>query len=195
MVVFAVGVEQGIIVAIVVSILDIIRRQYRPASFVVSETHDDEPVYTKAEPGAQSEPGLVVFRYDAELFYANANRFVEDIQAVIAGAPDPVRWVVLDTTAITDLDYSAGIAFKGLANYLRGQRHRARRHQRRSPAPRDDEALRARRPHPGIDDVRHHRGSHRRLPGTCGPTPSPWRCGDAAAVARTRSAWPPARER
>lgn len=117
-VVFAVGVEQGIIVAIVVSILDIIRRQYRPASFVVSETHDDEPVYTKAEPGTQSEPGLVVFRYDAELFYANANRFVEDIQAVIAGAPDPVRWVVLDTTAITDLDYSAGIAFKGLADYL-----------------------------------------------------------------------------
>ena len=117
-VVFAVGVEQGIIVAIVVSILDIIRRQYRPASFVVSETHDDEPVYTKAAPGTQSEPGLVVFRYDSELFYANANRFVEDVQAVIAGAPDQVRWVVLDTTAITDLDYSAGIAFKGLANYL-----------------------------------------------------------------------------
>lgn len=117
-VVFAVGVEQGIIVAIVVSILDIIRRQYRPASFVVSETHDDDPTYTKAEPGIQSEPGLVVFRYDAELFYANANRFVEDIQAVIAGAPDPVRWVVLDTTAITDLDYSAGISLKGLAKYL-----------------------------------------------------------------------------
>jgi MFS superfamily sulfate permease-like transporter len=117
-VVFAVGVEQGIIVAIVVSILDIIRRQYRPASFVVSETHDDEPVYTKAAPGTQSEPGLVLFRYDAELFYANANRFVEDVQGVVAGAPDPVRWVVLDASAITDVDYSAGIAFKGLAEYL-----------------------------------------------------------------------------
>ncbi len=117
-VVFAVGVEQGIIVAIVVSILDIIRRQYRPASFVVSETDSGKPVFTKAGPGKQSEPGLVIFRYDAELFYANANRFVEDIQAVVVGAPDPLRWVVVDTTAITDLDYSAGIAFKGLAKYL-----------------------------------------------------------------------------
>ena len=116
--VFAVGVEQGIIVAVVVSLLDIIRRQYRPASFVVSESGEGEPHYSEAAPGAQSEPGLVVFRYDAELFYANANRFVEDVQAVVEGAPDPVRWVVLDATAVTDLDYSAWNAIKGLGDYL-----------------------------------------------------------------------------
>ncbi len=196
-VVFAVGVEQGIIVAIVVSILDIIRRQYRPASFVVSETHDDEPVYTKAEPGAQSEPGLVVFRYDAELFYANANRFVEDIQAVVAGAPDPVRWVVIDTSAITDLDYSAGIAFKGLANYLEANSIAL------GVTSVDPVLLETLENYglggliPGLDDVRLHRGSHRRLPGSSSPPviTGPWRCGDAGAVARTRSAWLPARGR
>ncbi|MCZ3389556.1 MAG: sodium-independent anion transporter [Actinomycetia bacterium] len=57
-VVFAIGVEQGIILAIVVSLLDIIRRQYHPASFVVSETADGHPVYSEAEAGAQSEPVL-----------------------------------------------------------------------------------------------------------------------------------------
>jgi MFS superfamily sulfate permease-like transporter len=120
-VVFAIGVEQGIIVAVVVSLLDIIRRQYQPASFVIGESREGDPSYTKAGPGAQSEPGLVIFRYDAELFYANADRIVEDVQDVVEHAPDPVRWVVLDATAITDLDYSAWNSLKGLGTYLRAR--------------------------------------------------------------------------
>jgi high affinity sulfate transporter 1 len=117
-VVFAIGVEQGIILAIVVSLLDIIRRQYRPASFVVGETTTGAPTYSKAAAGAQSEPGLVIFRYDAELFYANANRFVDHVQAVVEGAPDRVRWVILDATSVIDLDYSAWNSLKGLGDYL-----------------------------------------------------------------------------
>ena len=117
-VVFTVGVEQGIVLAMVVSLLDIIRRQYRPKSFVIGETQAGRPTYTEAGAGAQSEPGLVIFRYDAELFYANANRFVDDIQGVVEGAPDPVKWVILDATSITDLDYSAWNSLKGLGDYL-----------------------------------------------------------------------------
>jgi high affinity sulfate transporter 1 len=117
-VVCAVGVEQGIILAIVVSILDIIRRQYQPKDFVVGTADRDNPTFTKAEPGTQSEPGLVVFRYDAQLFYANANSFVDDIQRVIEGAPDPVRWLVLDASTLDDVDYSAGMALGGLLDYL-----------------------------------------------------------------------------
>ena len=117
-VVCAIGVEQGIILAIVVSILDIIRRQYQPKDFVVGTTDIDNPAFMKAEPGAQSEPGLVVFRYDAQLFYANANSFVDDIQRVIEGAPDPVRWLVLDASTLDDVDYSAGISLGGLLDYL-----------------------------------------------------------------------------
>jgi MFS superfamily sulfate permease-like transporter len=117
-VVCAVGVEQGIILAIVVSILDIIRRQYQPKDFVVGTTDTDHPTFQKAEPGTQSEPGLVVFRYDASLFYANANAFVDDIQRVIEGAPDKVRWLVLDASTLDDVDYSAGIALGGLLDYL-----------------------------------------------------------------------------
>jgi MFS superfamily sulfate permease-like transporter len=60
----------------------------------------------------------VVFRYDASLFYANANAFVDDIQRVIEGAPDKVRWLVLDASTLDDVDYSAGIALGGLLDYL-----------------------------------------------------------------------------
>ena len=117
-VVCAVGVEQGIILAIVVSILDIIRRQYQPRDFVVGTLDSSQPTYEPAEPGVQSEAGLVVFRYDAPLFYANANSFIDHIQRILEGAPDPVRWLVLDAGTLDDVDYSAGLSLGGLLDYL-----------------------------------------------------------------------------
>ena len=117
-VVFGVGVEQGIILAVVLSILELVRRQYRPADFVVGVDQDGQPTYQMASPGLQSLPGLVVFRYDADLFYANANRFTDDVEALFQSAPDPVHWLVLDCSSIDDVDYSAGIALGGLIDYV-----------------------------------------------------------------------------
>ena len=117
-VVCAVGVEQGIIVAIVVSILNIIRRQYSPKKFIVSVNEGDNLSYEPAASGMQSAPGLIIYRYDAELFYANANRFVDDVEKAIASAPTPVEWLVLDGSSIDDIDYSAGRAIEGLLDFL-----------------------------------------------------------------------------
>jgi MFS superfamily sulfate permease-like transporter len=117
-VVCAVGVEQGIILAIVVSILEIIRRQYSPKKFVLGVAEKGLPTYEQAKPGDQSAPGLIVFRYDAELFYANANRFVDDVQKLVEAAPDKVEWLVLDAGSIDSIDYSAGMSLRGLLQYL-----------------------------------------------------------------------------
>lgn len=117
-VVFGVGVEQGIVLAVVLSILEIIRRAYRPTDFVIGKGKGGRRLYVPAEPGAQSLPGLVVFRFDSQLFYANASRFVDDVKAVFAGAPEPVRWLVLDCSAIDDIDYSAGIALTQLVEFV-----------------------------------------------------------------------------
>jgi high affinity sulfate transporter 1 len=115
--VFAWGVLQGVVLAVIASILEIIRRQYNPKDFVITTTHG-APSYQSAIPGHQSEPGLIVFRYDAELFYANVNRFVDDLEALVDNAPDPVRWVILDAASIDDVDYSAGVSLGGLCDYL-----------------------------------------------------------------------------
>jgi high affinity sulfate transporter 1 len=123
-IVFAVGVEQGIVLAVVLSLLDLIRRQYKPGDYVVGQGPDGEPVYLPARPGTQSLPGLVIFRYDAELFYANANRFADHFESVISAAPVPVRWVALDCAAIADVDYSAGVTLVNLVDYSRA--HNAR---------------------------------------------------------------------
>ena len=117
-VVFAIGVEQGIVLAIILSIVEMVRRQYRPQRFVVGVDAGGEPTYTPAKPGTQSAPGLLVFRYDADLFYANANQFSDDVQQLVVGAPDPVRWLVLDCTSIPDVDYSAGAALDGLITFV-----------------------------------------------------------------------------
>ncbi|MGW1344348.1 SulP family inorganic anion transporter [Kribbella sp. NPDC002412] len=122
--VFAVGVEQGIILAVVLSLLDLVRRQYTPGDYVIGQDQGGEPTYLPAKPGAQSLPGLVIFRYDAELFYANANRFADHLESVISAAPDPVRWVALDCGAIDDIDYSAGVTLANLVNYARARNAR-----------------------------------------------------------------------
>ena len=118
-VVFLVGVQQGIVLAVALSLLNLVRRQYRPYRFVISLDSAGGPTtYTPAEPGMQSAPGLVVFRYDADLFYANANQFADDVQQIITSAPDPVRWLVLDCSSISDADYSAGAALHELVTFV-----------------------------------------------------------------------------
>jgi high affinity sulfate transporter 1 len=117
-VVVAFGTGLGIGLAVVLSMLDIIRRAYRPTDFVIRKGHRGHREYVPAEPGAQSLPGLVVFRFDAQLFYANANRFLDDVKAVFEGAPEPVRWLVLDCSAIDDVDFSAGVALAELIEFV-----------------------------------------------------------------------------
>ncbi|MGB3304321.1 MAG: SulP family inorganic anion transporter [Gordonia sp. (in: high G+C Gram-positive bacteria)] len=112
------GVLTGIVVAMVASLVQIIHRQYRPERFVVGVSADGERRYESARPGHQSLPGLIVFRYDADLFYANVGRFTDSVTALIKGAPDPVRWLVLDCSAISDVDYSAATALSDLIGYV-----------------------------------------------------------------------------
>ncbi|WP_301546809.1 SulP family inorganic anion transporter [Gordonia sp. X0973] len=116
--VLVLGVRDGIILAVIASLIEIIRRQYRPEKFVVGVRHDGDREFLPARPGAQSLPGLIVFRYDADLFYANAGRFTDDVIALIKAAPDPVRWLVLDCSSIADVDYSAARELNDLIDFV-----------------------------------------------------------------------------
>src|SRR5208282_739070 len=100
------GVEQGILLAIGLSLLWHVRHSYRPHTAVLVE-QGGQWVPTPAVPGALSGPGLVVFQFGADLFYANAGRFVADVRGLVEGAGPPVKWLVVDAGAITSVDYSA----------------------------------------------------------------------------------------
>ncbi len=112
--VVVVGVEQGIVLAIVMSIIDHLRRSYRPNNSIITIT-DGRIRSGPVEPGARTLPGLAVYRFNASLYYANANLFLEEVNGLLASTdPDLVRWLCIDAAAISDIDYSAAETLRQL---------------------------------------------------------------------------------
>jgi SulP family sulfate permease len=106
-VVVLVGVEQGIVLAMVVSLLRVVQHSYHPHTGVLIADGTGNWKLMPVAPGVVTEPGLVLYRFGAALFYANAGRFLEEISCVVQPVPSAVRWVVVDAEAMTHVDYSA----------------------------------------------------------------------------------------
>ena len=100
--VVVVGVEQGILLAIVLSLVDHTRYGYRPKNAVLvpaeSGGWQPEPVAT----AAQAAPGLVIYRFTHSLYYANCQQFSDEISFLANTAEPPLRWLCLDVSAVDD---------------------------------------------------------------------------------------------
>ena len=117
-VVVLVGVEQGILLAMVLSLLRIVRHSYRPHTGVFVANEGDIWQVVLAVPGAMTKPGLVIYRFGAALFYANASLLAEQIRGLVGPTPSPVRWLVVDAEAITNVDYTAARVVRELHQEL-----------------------------------------------------------------------------
>jgi SulP family sulfate permease len=106
-VVVLVGVEQGILIAMVLSLLRIVRHSYRPHTGVLVVNEGDIWHIVPAVPGTVTRPGLVIYRFGAGLFYANAGLFADQIRGLVGPTLSPVRWLIVDAEAITNVDYTA----------------------------------------------------------------------------------------
>jgi SulP family sulfate permease len=102
-----IGVEQGVLLAITLSLLRHVGQSYRPHTAVLQFDPVRGWATVPAVPGLQTEPGVILYRFGADLFYANATRFADEARALVEGAPHPVRWLVIEADAITNLDYTA----------------------------------------------------------------------------------------
>jgi len=102
-----VGVEQGILLAIVLSLVDHTRYGYRPKNAVLvpnaSGGRQSEPVAT----AAQAAPGLIIYRFTHSLYYANCQQLSDEVSFLANTAEPPLRWLCLDASAVDDVDYSA----------------------------------------------------------------------------------------
>ena len=107
-VVVVVGVEQGIILAVALSVIIHLRHSYRPHNGVLTSIglRAWAPVSDSA-PSPQLVPGLVLYRFNASLYYANASRFAAEVQAIIAHAKPPLTTLCIDAAGIADIDYTA----------------------------------------------------------------------------------------
>ncbi len=106
-VVVGIGVEQGIVLAMIVSLLRVVHHSYHPDSGVLVPDGQGSWVVTPVGAGVVTEPGLVVYRFGASLFYANAGRFMQEMTCLVGRMPSAVRWIVVDAEAMTNVDYSA----------------------------------------------------------------------------------------
>ena len=112
------GVQYGVAVAIIFSILNIFKHQWSPGAFVVGLDGVNGPTYTASRPGLESQPGLIVFRYTANLFFANARHYADAVRAIVTQAPHPVEWFVIDGSSLGNIDYSAGVELHTLFDFL-----------------------------------------------------------------------------
>jgi SulP family sulfate permease len=119
--VVALGVEAGIVLAVVASVIDHLRHSYHPLSSVLVKSPAGHWQPAPVLPGARTEEGLVVYRFGTSLYYANASRLIDDVTA-LAEQGSPLQWMVLDCAAIGDVDYTAAAVLTRVIEHLR-KRH------------------------------------------------------------------------
>ena len=115
--VMALGVLQGIVVAVTLAILLFFRRNWWPHGAVLGKLEGDDGWHdVDAHPDAKQIPGVVVYRWEAPLFFANAGAFRLQIRKLVRDH-EP-RWVVLQCEAVTDVDVTAAEMLEQLDNEL-----------------------------------------------------------------------------
>ena len=116
--VLVMNILYGVLFAVVVSVADLLRRVAHPHDAILGRVpglagmHDIDDY-----PMAQTIPGLVVYRYDSPMFFANADDFTHRALAAVESADDP-KWLVLNVEASVDVDISGLDALESLRHEL-----------------------------------------------------------------------------
>jgi high affinity sulfate transporter 1 len=117
--VIVLGVLNALVIAVGLSIVDTVRRSARPNDAVLGwvprlERYGDASLH----PSARTTPGIVVYRLDDRIFFANARYFTGRVHEAIRGAEQPVHWLVFDAEAVTHADSTGLEAFERLLHEL-----------------------------------------------------------------------------
>jgi MFS superfamily sulfate permease-like transporter len=103
-----VGVIDGIFIAVALSLGALVWRVWRPYSAVLGRVDNMKGYHDiTRHPHAKRVPGLVLFRWDAQLFFANASTFRDKVLAAVESSPTKARWLVVAAEPVTDIDITA----------------------------------------------------------------------------------------
>jgi high affinity sulfate transporter 1 len=113
------GVLQGIAAAVTLSLVVFVVKAWRPHVAELVRVDGRKGYHDRARhPAGRQVPGLVILRFDAPLFFANAEMFAEAVRAAIAGSRPPVRWCAIAAEPITDVDTTAAEMLERLDDEL-----------------------------------------------------------------------------
>jgi sulfate permease, SulP family len=115
-----VGVEQGILLAIALSIVAHLRHSYRPRNVVLVPADTNRFHLVPAQPGGRTLDGLVIYRFGANLYYANVGKFFDEVMAFTKDGK-PLKWFCLDASAVNDIDYSAAQTLRQIHDELKSR--------------------------------------------------------------------------
>jgi high affinity sulfate transporter 1 len=115
-----IGVLEGIFLTVLLSLGDFVRRAWRPHDAVLGRVDQLKGYHDVTRfPDARRIPGLLLYRFDAPLFFANARHFRARVRELVAEAEPPVKWVAIVSEPITDIDSTAVAILKDLHEELK----------------------------------------------------------------------------
>ena len=116
--VLALGPLQAVVIAFLLSMIDLLRRASRPGTSVLREAPDGSH-FLPEEAGSDADTsGLIIYRFGAPLYFANASLFEEEVEKLVTQATTPVKWLVLDVQAIVDIDTSGAEVLRQILSRL-----------------------------------------------------------------------------
>jgi SulP family sulfate permease len=98
------GVLGGIVIGVIASLVEMVRRTLQPRTAVLGKVPGTSTWRDVRTDGGETIPGLLVYRFDAPLFFGNADEFRSEIRTLVEEGEPPIRDVLVNAEAITDLD-------------------------------------------------------------------------------------------
>lgn len=116
-----VGVEQGILLAMFLSLVSHTRHGYRPKNAVIVEAQPEGWKTVPVATQSQFLPGLLAYRFNHSMYYANAEQMFEEVSMLAKEAKPPLVWFCIGAGAVDDIDYTAAATLRSLYALLREQ--------------------------------------------------------------------------
>jgi sulfate permease, SulP family len=113
-----VSVIWGIILAIVISMLWHLSHSYRPNNSFLTHDKNGKLIFAPVSPGKYTKEGLIVYRFNRDLFYANSDKLYQEAIKIVEKSSPPLKWFVLDTAGFSDIDYTSAEMLKHLHDVL-----------------------------------------------------------------------------
>ncbi len=98
------GPLQAVIIAFLLAMIDLLRRASKPGAWVLREAPDGSHFVPEETDHSPDTSGIIIYRFGAPLYFANSSFFEEEVEKLVTQAVEPVKWFVLDTEAMVDID-------------------------------------------------------------------------------------------
>ena len=112
------GPLRAVIIAFLLATIDLLRRASRPGTWVLQEAADGSYFVPKETDRAPEPSGIIIYRFGAPLYFANAALFEQEIEKLVTQAATPVNWFVLDAEAMVDIDTTGAEALHQVLTLL-----------------------------------------------------------------------------